>query len=88
MNLTWNPPKGAPPDLTPCMENVILVWGPCGLLWLLLLPYIYTLNGNLRGRTPQPLTGFTLFKSVSIVSQYILVFYCNIEINLPKLIGL
>ena len=66
VNLTWNPANGSAPDVTPCMENVVLVFGPCAVLWLMLLPYIYTLRVNLRGRTPQPLTKFTLFKSVSI----------------------
>ena len=65
-NLTWNPPIGVPPDLTPCMENACLVWLPCAFLWLMLLPYIYTLKCNLKGRTPQPLTKFNIFKSVSL----------------------
>ncbi|KAF6018307.1 hypothetical protein EB796_023393 [Bugula neritina] len=64
VNLTWNTPNNTLPDLTTCMENVCLVWAPCAFLWICLLPYFYSLKLNYRGRSSQPLTKFTIFKSM------------------------
>ncbi|KAF6035876.1 hypothetical protein EB796_005813 [Bugula neritina] len=64
VNLTWNTLNNTLPDLTTCMENVCLVWAPCAFLWICLLPYFYSLKLNYRGRSSQPLTKFTIFKSM------------------------
>ncbi|KAF6024399.1 hypothetical protein EB796_017311 [Bugula neritina] len=63
-NLTWDTANNTLPDLTTCMENICLVWTPCAFLWICLLPYFYSLKLNYRGRSSQPLTKFTILKSV------------------------
>ncbi|XP_013391801.1 multidrug resistance-associated protein 1-like [Lingula anatina] len=44
--ITWNNEVG--PDFTPCFQNTVLIWVPCGLLWLA-LPFYSTFLKRRKG---------------------------------------
>lgn len=72
INLTWNTANNTPPDITPCMEHVGLVWVPCGFLWVGVIPYIMFLNMMSKLRIPQKLSAISAIKSVRIIRQALL----------------
>ncbi|CAL8118382.1 unnamed protein product [Orchesella dallaii] len=52
-DLTWNTNN---PDLTPCFEKTILVWFPCGFLWLAsILDVFYSFENRSRQIPKSPL---------------------------------
>ncbi len=48
--LTWNTSN---PDLTPCFEKTVLVWAPCGFLWLGSILDIYYSYANKSRQIPR-----------------------------------
>ena len=45
-SVSWNTTH---PDISVCLQKTVLVWAPCGLLWLLFLPRVWLLSRKCKG---------------------------------------
>jgi hypothetical protein len=58
MNSSW-------PRFTECFQSTVLVWLPCGWLWLALPVYLYYLLVTCRDGVTLPLSSLNIAKTVS-----------------------
>lgn len=62
LSLTWGDTSW--PEFTQCFQDSVLIWVPCGFLWLSTLFYFYFLQKLQNGRPPRPITIFSISKVV------------------------
>lgn len=49
INKTWNTND---PDFTPCFQRTVLIWVPCGFLWLFAALEVFYIRNNINRNTP------------------------------------
>lgn len=59
-SLTWGDTSW--PEFTQCFQDSLLIWIPCGFLWIAAPFYLYYLFSIKNGRLSRPVTKFTISK--------------------------
>lgn len=59
VDLAWHSDS---PDLTPCFQKTVLVWIPCGYLWLFALLDLRSASTNPNAASPVPWSPLNLAK--------------------------
>lgn len=59
-SLTWG--ETSWPEFTQCFQDSLLIWIPCGFLWISIPFYLYYLITVQNGRPPRPITKFSIVK--------------------------
>ena len=76
-SLTWG--ETSWPEFTQCFQDSLLIWLPCGFLWISAPFYLYYLITVKNGRSPRPVTKFSISKIVSIKWNYLHIYLGNVE---------
>lgn len=72
------------PDLTPCFESTVLVWVPCGFMWLFSVPHLVMLKNSRK--PPLNHSWLSISKTVSKIYCFSTAFLNGIATELKLLL--